>query len=141
MIEPVAITSAIMCLAMNVHFESRGEPLAGQRAVAHVTLNRAREQHARICDVVFEPGQFSWTIHDPRVRDEAAWARSLAVARRAFYAGRAGDPTGGATFYHATYVSPRWAAGMTRTASIGRHLFYTPGTTQVAGITATRKPS
>ena len=30
----------LVCLARNVYFESRGEPVAGQRAVAEVTMNR-----------------------------------------------------------------------------------------------------
>src|SRR5262245_13587588 len=30
----------LLCLARNVYFEARGEPLAGQYAVAEVTLNR-----------------------------------------------------------------------------------------------------
>lgn len=123
----MSATAAILCLALNVHFEARGEPLAGQRAVAHVTLNRARQQKKRICDVVFEPDQFSWTINDPKVRDEKAWKRSLAVARRAFYSGKSADPTGGATFYHAHYVRPSWAKQMRVVAEIGGHVFYVPG--------------
>lgn len=134
------VTSAIMCLALNVHFESRGEPHAGQLAVAHVTLNRARERRMRVCDVVFEPGQFSWTIDDPKVTDEAAWRRSLSVARQAFYRVKP-DPTGGANHYHADYVRPSWAGKMTRTAAIGRHLFYTDRVTQVAQAGASKSPS
>ncbi len=33
-------------------------------------------------------------------------------------------PTGGATHYHSVDVHPRWAAGKTPHARIGRHLFY-----------------
>lgn len=137
MIDP---TSAILCLALNVYFEARSEPVAGQRAVAHVTLNRARERNMRVCDVVFEPAQFSWTISDPKVRDERAWDRALAVARRAYARRHTGDPTGGANHYHATYVAPRWANRMERTANIGRHIFYTDRVTRVAQSTTT-KPS
>lgn len=126
------ISAAIMCLALNVYHEARGEPIAGQRAVAHVTLNRARERRMPVCDVVFEPAQFSWTIEDPRVTDEKAWARALAVARRAVARGRVADPTGGANHYHADYVNPGWARTMERTATLGRHIFYTDRATQVA---------
>lgn len=121
MIDP---TSAILCLALNVHFEARGEPIKGQLADAHVTLNRARKQKRSICDVVFSPNQFSWTIKDPKVRDEKAWKQSLKVAKKAFYTGKAGDPTKGANHYHADYVRPRWASSMTHTVTIGRHIFY-----------------
>lgn len=128
------ITPAILCLALNVYFEARGEPLAGQRAVAHVTLNRARERRMKICDVVYEPAQFSWTPEDPSVTDVKAWNRALAVAKRAHARGRSGDPTGGANHYHADYVKPRtWDfAKLTHTATIGKHIFYTDRATQVA---------
>jgi type II secretory pathway component PulM len=48
--------SNLQCLAENVYFEARGEPLAGQYAVAEVTLNRthARNFPRTICQVVHE---------------------------------------------------------------------------------------
>lgn len=140
MIDP---TSAILCIALNVYHESRSEPIQGQRAVAHVTLNRARERNMRVCDVVFEPAQFSWTISDPKVRDERAWDRALAVARRAYARRHTGDPTGGANHYHADYVKPRtWDfTKLTHTATIGRHIFYADRVTRVAQASTTRNPS
>ena len=36
------------------------------------------------------------------------------------------DVTEGATFYHATNVSPRWRYTMKMTVQIGGHIFYTP---------------
>src|SRR5579885_1777609 len=44
------------CLAENVYFEARGEPLEGQFAVAEVTLNRteARNFPHTVCGVVHE---------------------------------------------------------------------------------------
>ena len=32
----------------------------------------------------------------------------------------------GATYYHATYVKPRWSKRMVRVAKIGAHIFYRP---------------
>lgn len=116
------ITAAVMCLALNIYHEARGEPIAGQRAVAHVTLNRARERRMSVCDVVFEPAQFSWTIKDPKVTNEAAWAKALAVAKRA--SARAGRGVQ-ANHYHARSVQPRWAGSMKVVAIIGQHVFYT----------------
>ena len=55
------------CLAENVYYESRGEPLKGQVAVAKVTLNRLDEGYARsVCGVVYQQYspdsacQFEW---------------------------------------------------------------------------------
>ena len=131
------IESALLCLALNIYHEARGEPLVGQHAVAHVTLNRARERGQRICDVVFDPYQFSWTIKDPKVKDETAWRTALRVARTAYRAGPKADPTRGANHYHATYVRPRWAAGMAKTVRIGQHIFYVDRPLQVASAART----
>jgi hypothetical protein len=44
------------CLAENIYFEARGEPLDGQYAVAEVTLNRTRSDNFphTVCGVVHE---------------------------------------------------------------------------------------
>ena len=70
----LAVTAAMMapptvdskqheCLAMNIYHEARGERMEGQIAVAQVTLNRAAHEEwpSTICDVVYQPKQFSWT--------------------------------------------------------------------------------
>ncbi|TLZ19962.1 MAG: hypothetical protein E6K26_04220, partial [Gammaproteobacteria bacterium] len=48
--------SDLRCLAENIYFEARGEPIAGQYAVAEVTLNRTQAQHFphTVCEVVHE---------------------------------------------------------------------------------------
>jgi spore germination cell wall hydrolase CwlJ-like protein len=110
-----------------VYHEARGEPIEGQVAVAHATLNRvaAARWPDDACDVVFQDGQFSWTRDDlpDHPRDVRALTRSLAVARAAL-AGATSDPTKGATFYHRRDVRPYWADLMLPTAELGRHVFY-----------------
>jgi spore germination cell wall hydrolase CwlJ-like protein len=48
------ITPALMCVAMAVYFEARGEPTAGQIAVAQVIRNRIEDPRYpdNACDVV-----------------------------------------------------------------------------------------
>ena len=64
------IEAAIMCLALNIYFEARSEPIQGQIAVAEVTLNRvASEKHPdTICGVVKQSNKngcaFSWYCDD-----------------------------------------------------------------------------
>ena len=53
------ISTAALCLALNVFHEARGEFIPGQYAVALVTLNRAEHDPAKVCDVVFKRHQFS----------------------------------------------------------------------------------
>jgi spore germination cell wall hydrolase CwlJ-like protein len=117
---------SVACLARNVYFEARGEPLAGQYAVAEVTMNRRGWGPFRksVCAVVYEPGAFSWTNdrHLPTPAG-AAWSRAQRVAEEVYWQKHV--PTlHGARYYHATYVKPDWAAGKRRVVRIGNHIFY-----------------
>jgi N-acetylmuramoyl-L-alanine amidase len=126
----------LTCLALNVYFEARGEPKAGQIAVAEVTMNRlaSRRYPDTVCGVVFQKnwdtlrgryvGAFSWTELDniPEPVGEE-WQRARQVAE-AVYNRRETPVLGGALFYHATYIKPSWAKGKRKVARIGRHVFY-----------------
>lgn len=128
-------TTALMCLALNVYHESRGEPQSGQVAVAKVTMNRAQGKEKNVCKAVFAPHQFSWTTgatHKGKVKDafiprkdDKAWQQAKAVAKLVaidFFA----DPTRGANHYHAKSVKPDWSRSksMVKVAVIGQHIFY-----------------
>ncbi|HEX4928132.1 MAG TPA: cell wall hydrolase [Burkholderiales bacterium] len=117
---------SLACLARNVYFEARGEPLAGQYAVAEVTMNRRGWGPFRksVCSVVYEPGAFSWTGRRnlPAPAGEA-WESAQRVAA-AVYRHQHTPTLRGARYYHATYVKPDWAKEKERIARIGRHIFY-----------------
>ncbi|MCJ8322923.1 MAG: cell wall hydrolase [Rhizobiales bacterium] len=51
------------CFVDNVYFEARNQTETGKFAVAFVTLNRVNSEDFpnSICEVVWQPGQFSWT--------------------------------------------------------------------------------
>ena len=128
--------SDLECLAENIYFEARGEPLAGQYAVAEVTLNRthARNFPHSVCQVVHEmrwdPGRrrfvadFSWTELGPLApEDGPAWRQALTVAS-AVYDDVHAPLVPGALFYHATNIRPGWSRSRTVVATIGKHIFY-----------------
>ena len=48
--------------------------------------------------------------------------------------GQLADNTGGATYYHATYVSPSWASAMALLGKIGNHLFYSEPGVVIASV-------
>lgn len=137
---PVIVSSALLCLAINIYAESRGEPVMGQYAVAMVTLNRAGHDQRRVCAEVFKPKQFSWANQgvtkvkggwrlSPALmpRDDHAWWLAQRIAQQSL-AGKMPDFTRGATFYHAVYVRPRWRLAMVQVKQVGNHRFYTlPG--------------
>lgn len=117
----------IECLATNIYFEALTESEAGQVAVANVTMNRVKSKHFpnSVCEVVWEPKQFSWT-HDGKSdtpADKKAYEEVYEIAKAVYY-GNIVDITEGATFYHADYVNPSWNKVMERVAKIDRHIFY-----------------
>jgi len=119
----------LSCLALNVYHEARNQPLEGQLAVAHVTLNRleASRPGTSICEVVFKGRDFSWTSDPEKLTssptDATAWTVAKWVARMAV-AKRDADPVRGSTYFHASTVAPRWARGLVRVTKIGDHIFY-----------------
>ena len=115
-------SSFLLCLALNVYHEARGEPLAGQMAVANVTWNRAERDPERLCEVVYKPNQFSWVKDKPTVKDSKAYQTALAVSVLSwlFYSV---DFSRGATYYHTHSVNPNWNQHMKTTRVIGSHKF------------------
>ena len=64
----------LYCMAQNVYFESRHEPMLGKIAVAHVVMNRIEDKRwpGTVCEVVKEgPVRESWkTKKDPTLAKE-----------------------------------------------------------------------
>ncbi len=126
----------LLCLALNVYHEARGEPLAGQYAVAEVTMNRVASAAYpnTVCAVVYQKrwdrlrrrhvGAFSWTEFDstPPVQS-AIWLQAWEVAEAVYYR-REAPRLKGALHYHARHIRPSWAHGRKPLARIGKHVFY-----------------
>ncbi len=128
---------ALDCLAEAIYFEARGEPVMGQFAVAEVIVNRVRSPAfpGSVCDVIGQGTgkryqcQFTYTCdgRPETVRDTDAYARGRkvsAIMLARSRAGRPGELTGGALYYHTRAVNPSWAAVFERTTTIGAHHFY-----------------
>jgi len=118
---------SLECLARNVYYEARGEPSAGQYAVAEVTMNRKTSPFypKTVCEVVYQKDAFSWTgIEDVlEAPGGDAWQRALDVAGDVYYQRRP-RALQDALHFHATYVQPEWSKDRQRIARIGRHVFY-----------------
>jgi spore germination cell wall hydrolase CwlJ-like protein len=130
------LASALLCMTLNVYHEARGEPILGQYAVAAVTMNRAGDDPAKVCEVVTRPHQFSWTdrlltrkrsgwvLRAAGVpKDDFAWMVASKVAYNTL-AGKMIDVTHGSTYYHTTESKPWWRKAFVRAAAIGNHIFY-----------------
>ena len=130
----MTMTTALLCLALNVYHEARGDPDVGQYAVAHVVINRVKNDRwpNDICSVVkqgYREGrndcQFSWYCDgkSDQPYNKKAWAKSQLIASDVL-SGTIDDVTQGATHYHAKYITPWWAKHYTKTVSLGIHHFY-----------------
>lgn len=123
---PETANGDLACLAGAIYFESKGEPLSGQLAVADVIINRSKSGRfpSSICSVVKQPGQFSFVRHGsiPSIdTGRKTYRTAMAVAQIAL--AKAWDsPVPKALFFHAKRVSPGW--GLTKVAAIGHHVFY-----------------
>ena len=125
--------SAVDCLTAAVYYEAGHEPLAGQRAVAQVVLNRVRHPAfpASVCGVVFEGAaratgcQFTFTCDGSLLRTPTmeGWRHAQGVAIAAL-SGYVEPSVGHATHYHADYVRPYWADRLIKLHAIGAHIFY-----------------
>lgn len=117
--------AALLCLALNVHFEARGEPIEGQIAVAHVTINRAKENKTDICHEVYKKGQFSWTRHRYSIPKGPSWEQSKKIAARAL---KTRDSVKGATyFFNPAKCHPgQIVKTKKKITKIGNHVFYRP---------------
>ncbi|MEZ0244474.1 MAG: cell wall hydrolase [Sphingomonas sp.] len=122
---PEDADSELHCLAVGIYYESKGEPLAGQLAVAEVILNRASSgRFARsVCGVLKQRGQFSFVRGGvlPTPPNNPAWRKAMAVAQVA-QKDLWDSPVDDALYFHARYVSPRWKR--TRVGTVGNHVFY-----------------
>ena len=104
------------CLATNIYFEARGEPVRGQMAVAMVTLNRVNDGRFAdtICEVVYQSEknskgkpirgrcQFSWYCDNKsdKIPHDSAEARLAMIIAISAMTNCIHDMTAGALFFH-----------------------------------------
>jgi len=119
----------VECLARNIYFEARNQSTRGQEAVAHVTLNRLKsgKHGSSICEVVYQPHAFSWTLDKLKIRGRLKEIEAESLAKEIAFntlVGNIKDPTDGATHYHASYVKPYWSRKLEKKVKISSHIFY-----------------
>jgi spore germination cell wall hydrolase CwlJ-like protein len=128
----------LACLARNVFYEANGEPMAGQMAVAQVTVNRARSGlfPNDLCAVIAQSTivgsdtkvcQFSWycdsDINKSKVIKPSE--SSYIAARRVFLEGqKVANIDKDVMWFHedSVKVNPRWPHKVA--TKIGNHVFY-----------------
>lgn len=114
----------VTCVALAVFSEARGEPIAGQIAVASVVLERGRDT----CAVIEAPGQFAGVYTWPYPRqperiDPQAWGVALGVAHSVLNGAR--SPCPGSYYFMENRLQRPWAKGPA--CVVGNHSFYQRG--------------
>ena len=127
----------LACLARNVFYEANGEPMAGQMAVAQVTVNRARSGlfPRDLCAVVAQTTvvgsdrvcQFSWYCDSDlnKARVIKSSETSYIAAKRVFLDGqKVANIDKDVMWFHedSIKVNPRWPHKVA--TKIGNHVFY-----------------
>jgi len=115
----------VRCLALNVFYESRGEPILGQLAVANVTMNRFNDSTRTICQIVYSPGQFEWTSRRLRNPGGDQWYQALALSWLVLNQPElVRDITNNARYFHSLRRTPGSFRRFEHTITIGNHRFY-----------------
>ena len=128
----------LACLARNVFYEANGEPMAGQMAVAQVTVNRARSGlfPNDLCAVVAQSTivggdtkvcQFSWYCDSDLNKSKVIkpWEPSYIAAKKVFLEGqKVAKIDKDVMWFHedSVKVNPRWPHKVA--TKIGNHVFY-----------------
>jgi N-acetylmuramoyl-L-alanine amidase len=118
----------VLIAARTVFGEARGEPYEGQKAVAHVILNRSRKEGS-VAAACLRPKQFSaWNVGDPtreRMVTVTTDDPKFRTAIRAFLeAVDEADFTQGCTHYATLVTYPSWAKDRIPDLIIANHKFW-----------------
>ena len=112
---------ALVCMALAVFHESRGEIEIGQKAVAEVIVNRAQERNLSVCEVIYERGQFSnahkWKIPNS---NNKSWDKTLKIAYDFIVNDAKTNYTNGAQYFKVKSLKVNSA----HAKYIGNHVFY-----------------
>lgn len=130
------LEASLVCLALAMYFEARGEGVVGELAVGKVVMNRAasgdRRWPSSICAVVKQGGetplhrcQFSFYCdgRSDKPRDSNSWNDSLWNAAWLLSGRVSFDALATATCYHSTKIKPQWSRGL-KGNNIEGHIFY-----------------
>ena len=116
------LKSALMCLALTIYFEARGEPDIGQYAVAEVVLNRSEHRELSICEVVKQKNQFSWYASwNKKIPNTESWEKSVSIAETVL-GGKVTNYTKGSRYFrHKSKIN---RSIMVSPVIIGNHVFF-----------------
>jgi len=122
----------LKCLADNVYYEARGEPVEGQIAVAQVTLNRVVNGRwgNTVCEVVYYKRlgvcQFSWVCQSRKLPKSIQYTKSKLIAQRVadYHYTDVQYRYKDAMYFHSNKIHSHWHNKRTKLKQTGNHIFY-----------------
>ena len=120
------MSQSILCLAILLFNEARGEPPKGQYAVLEVIHNRSQhpDYPDNYCDVIKQKSQFSFyrSPHDlkPPKHEQEAWEQSIKVAKD--FSKKKTNYTNKALFFNHQRLGVRFSKQLK--CKIGKHVFF-----------------
>lgn len=124
---PEELQKDFECMALNLHYEARGESTKGMIAVANVVMNRTENPNFpnSVCEVIYQKKQFSWVNSKTRLTFRTTSYKAKFIAYEAIVNKTLEDNTSGALYFHVTNLKTNWEYGkLHKTANIGNHVFY-----------------
>lgn len=118
------LVAPLLCLAMTIYGEARGESIQGQLAVAQVVVNRTKHPDfpSDVCAVTFQPKQFAPAKKISDIAEPRAFLLALRIADEVLR-NLPVDSTKGATHFFSGSHTPYWTQSMLVTGRIGDHIF------------------
>ena len=115
------LTRTERCHVENIYHEARGEGWAGWALVKATVENRVSDSRwpSTVCDVVWQPKQFSWTSDPNEVTDMDSWNRIASFVKEGVHSNFRG-----ATHYHTVSSNPWWAKSYEYLGTTGQHKYY-----------------
>ena len=121
------LSESLLCMAIAIFHESRGESKKAQYAVAEVIHNRTKHPNYpnNYCGVVKDKGQFSFVKNQRQLRppryELEAWQKSIEVAKD--FKQKKTDITKGAIYFNHVKLGIRYKTKV-KSVRLGNHVFY-----------------
>jgi spore germination cell wall hydrolase CwlJ-like protein len=128
----IANIKEVACLSQAIYGEAGNQPLQGKIAVAHVIMNRTKDEAfpETACGVIKQPGQFDFLSKVRKLKDEddavkAQMEESIKAAVLVMNE-EVDDPTKGALFFANPKASTdkAWLKRLKKIVRIQDHVFY-----------------
>ena len=130
------IGSALLCLSLTIFHEARSLSIEDQIGVAAVVVNRSIEEDSKsICETVYKPSAFSWTLDKRNSKvsyntlkndlEKKAFLQAKQIAHL-YLQGKLKNPVGTRTYFNKRSMGKRFKTPNEpiRLSSSSPHIFY-----------------